>query len=203
MVREAVAGGVLVGLVFAAALWFRANPAQTFVDNWGSSLVHPDPHASVWVRVTDLRSPAVLGVGSVLAAAVVVGRDRWRALACLVGPVLAVVLTEYLLKPVIARRYTDLLSFPSGTTTAVAALATAWVLAVPRRWRPAVAAVGVVLVALECIAVVALQYHFATDALGGTAIGVGVLLLLDGGILLVVAAIGRGGPAATRGPGAA
>ena len=130
--REAVAGGVLVGLAVAAALWFRFHPAPTVVDHWGSSLVHPHPHATFWVRVTDLRSPAVLAVGSVLAALVVRGRDRLRALACLVGPALAVLVTEYVLKTLIARRFAVFLSFPSGTTTAVAALATAGARPAPR-----------------------------------------------------------------------
>jgi hypothetical protein len=181
-----VAGGVLVGLVVLAALWFRHHPGPVFVDRWGFSLVHPDPRNTTWIRVTDLRSLPVLVAGSVLAAVVVLARDRLRAVACLVAPALAVALTEYVVKPAIARRYSEVLTFPSGSTTAVGALATAWVLAVPRRLRLVVAAVAAFLVGLECIAVVALQWHFPTDALGGAVVGAGVVLLVDGLLHLTV-----------------
>jgi len=189
----------MVAIVLLAAVWFRFDPAPTIVDNWGSSLIHPHPHDAFWLRIAEFRSPAVLGIGSVLAGLVVAGRDRGRALVCLVGPALAVALTEYVLKTLIARRSAPFLDFPSGTTTAVAALATSWVLAVPRRWRPVVTGVGAVVVVLECVAVVTLQWHLATDALGGILVGVGVLLLLDGGLHLVVRSRRRADRSGTTG----
>jgi len=177
---EAIVGGALVALVVVAALVFRNHPGPIFLDRWGFSFIHPAVGDTFYKRVTDMRSVAFLVAGSILAALVVVGRDRLRALACLVGPGLSVVLVEWLLKPVIARRYAEVLTFPSGTTTVVASVATAWVLAVPRRFRPVAVVVGTFLVGLECIAVVALQWHFPTDALGGVVVGVGVVVLLDG-----------------------
>jgi membrane-associated phospholipid phosphatase len=95
---------------------------------------------------------------------------------------------------VVARRYAEVLSFPSGTTTVIASLVTAWVLAVPRRFRPFVVTVGTVLVGLECIAVVALQWHFPTDGLGGVVVGVGVILLIDGLLHVAARSNGAAGP---------
>ena len=188
---ETVAGGIMVGLVLLAALWFRFHPGSVFLDRWVFSLVHPEPHNGTWIRITDLRSVPVLAGGSVLAAVVVVDRDRWRALACLGAPVLAVVLTEYLVKPVIARRYAEVLTFPSGTTTGVASVTMAWVLAVPARIRMPVAVIGAVVVGLECVAVVALQWHLPTDALGGAVFGAGVVLLVDGSLHVIAGGVRR------------
>jgi membrane-associated phospholipid phosphatase len=183
---ETIAGAVLVGLVLLAGLWFRARPAQTGLDTWGLSFVKPALHSAWWRDLADLKSLSVLLAGSILAAMVVVTRDRWRALACLTAPLTAVVLTEYFLKPVVARHYDGVISFPSGTTTAVSALAMVWVVAVPSRYRPVVAVVGAFLVGLECMAVVGLLWHYPTDALGGAVFGSGVVLLADGALHMVV-----------------
>jgi len=185
---EAIVGVVLVGLTVAAALYFRWRPGPNFLDHWGTSLVHPALSNTWWKHLTYLRSMPVLVGGSILAAVVVAGRDRWRALACLVAPPLAVLLTEYVLKPEIARRYAQVLSFPSGTTTVVGAVTMAFVIAVPGRIRPVVATIGAFLVGLECMAVVALQWHFPTDGLGGAVFGAGMVLLIDGLIHLAVSA---------------
>ena len=177
---ETIVGASLFGLVAAAPVVFRRHPGPIFLDDWGLSFIHPAPSDSFYVRVTDLRSVPFLLAGSILAALMAVGRDRLRALACLVGPGLSVVLVEWLLKPVIARRFAEVLSFPSGSTTVVASVATAWALAVPRRLVPVAVVVGTFLVGLECIAVIALQWHLPTDALGGVVVGTGVVLLVDG-----------------------
>jgi membrane-associated phospholipid phosphatase len=189
--REAIAGGILVGLTALVGLYFRARPGETFLDRWGASLLHPAHAHSRWSLVADLRSVPFLVGGSILAALVVVSRDRWRAFACLVAPTLAVLLTEYVLKPVVGRRLAEVLSFPSGTTTVVGSIAMVWILAVPARIRPAIVIVSTFVVALECMAVVALQWHFPTDALGGAVFGAGVVLLVDGLLHLAVVAVRR------------
>jgi hypothetical protein len=188
---ETVAGGIMVGLVIAGALYFRWRPGPIFLDHWGFSLVHPAVGNSTWKRVTDLRTVSVLVAGSILAALIVVARDRWRALACLVAPISAVLLTEYVLKPVIARRYAEVLSYPSGTTTVVGSLAMAWIIAVPTRIRPVMAVIGAFIVGLECMAVIALQWHFPSDALAGVVFGAGMVLLVDGVIHLAVTSARR------------
>lgn len=184
---ETMAGGILVGLTVVGAIFFRYHPGQIFLDRWGFSFVHPALGNSLYRHVVQLKSLPYLVAGSILAALVVVGRDRLRALACLVGPLAAVLVAEWFLKPVIARRYAEVLTYPSGTTTAVAGVVTAWAVAVPRQIRAVVVVVGAFLVGLECIAVVGLQWHYPTDALAGAALGAGIVLLLDGLLHLLFA----------------
>ncbi len=201
---ETVIGAILVGLTVVGAIVVRLHPGALFLDRWGFDFIHPAQGNQLYVHVTEFRSTDSLVVGSILAALVVVARDRLRALACLVGPGLAVILAEYLLKPLIARRYAEVLTYPSGTTTAVAGVVTAWAVAVPGRIRPVVVAVGAFVLGLECIAVVALQWHYPTDALAGGALGIGVVLLLDGALHLAASSHrSRTVPAAAsgRGPG--
>ena len=83
------------------------------------------------------------------------------------------------MKPIVDRTYADVVSFPSGTVTAVAAVATVGVLATPDPWRSLVAALGGTVTVLEAMSVVALRWHYPTDALAGLAVGVGVVLLSD------------------------
>jgi membrane-associated phospholipid phosphatase len=177
---ELVAGGVLVGWTLLAALAVRADRSPNMLDRFGFAHLPVATHSAFWLRITDLGSFAALVVGSLLAALVVVGRDPRRALACLCAPSIAAAMVDWVVKPEVGRYYLDVLSFPSGSMTVVAAVATAWTLAVPARLRWAVAAVGVAAIALTGIAVVAVRWHYPSDALAGAAFGVGLVLLLDG-----------------------
>ncbi len=163
-----------------AGLALRHRRGPTGFDRWGFDLLTPTPHNHFLVRLTELGDLPVLVVGSVGAALVVVGRDRWRAVACLAGPALATVVVEWYLKPFVARRYVGVLTFPSGSVTAVAALAAAWSLAVPRWSRWVVIPLVTVVVGAVAWAVIGLRWHYPSDALGGAAFGVGVVLLVDG-----------------------
>src|SRR5215831_2468594 len=112
---------------------------------------------------------------------------RWRgaALAGLAVPG-AVALTEYVLKPLVGR---TILSgydcFPSGHTTAMVALAAtcAVLLAGPMRPRLPGAVrllliLGAALIAAGVAAsMVARGYHYFTDTVAGTAVGIGMVLL--------------------------
>jgi undecaprenyl-diphosphatase len=127
----------------------------------------------------------------VLAAAAVVRRDRARALACLVGPPLALLLCELVVKPLVGRTLGGALSFPSGSTVGAAALATAAVLVTPVRWRKVAVVMAAAYGLWMAVAVVSLGWHYPTDALVGLAFGGGVVLLADGVTPLVVPAGGR------------
>jgi membrane-associated phospholipid phosphatase len=192
---ETAAGAVLVIWTALAGIALHGSHGPNRIDRWGFSLLARQPHSLLLVRVTELGDPAVLVVGSALAALVAVRRDRWRAAACLCGPVLAAVLVEWVVKPWVGRRYLEVLTFPSGSVTTIAAVSTAWVLAVPARLRWVAIAAGAVLVVAMGVAVVGLRWHYPTDALGGAAFGVGVVLMLDG--LLHLA----GSPATSGGGG--
>lgn len=175
-----VAGIILLGWSVVAAVLVHFDPAPNKLDAWGFSAFPSEYHDAFLLRVTELRTLPILVIGSALAALTVVGRDRWRVIACLVGPVAAVVIVEWLMKPLIGRRLGMVLDYPSGSVTVVAGMATAWALAVPRTIRWAVIVVGSAVVAMVMVAVVRLGWHYPTDALAGAIVGVGVVLSLDG-----------------------
>lgn len=118
--------------------------------------------------------PQLILLGSILILALVLGPPR-RAVAALVL-VAGANLTTQLLKTALAQlRYEPSLgyaqigstAFPSGHATAVAAMAFAVVLVVPRGWRVPAAAVGACLaVAVDC-SVVLLHRHYPSDVIGG------------------------------------
>lgn len=84
-------------------------------------------------------------------------------------------LTTLLLKHALAPRFDPVLgyaqvgesSFPSGHATAAFAMAAAWTLFVPPRWRLTVACIGFFLASLVAASVVILRHHFPSDVLGG------------------------------------
>ncbi len=177
-------GVALVASVALGGLYLSIRPAAGALDRWLGDLV-PQSH-SVWLTdVNRFRYPAIIVIGSVIAAAVCVRRDRWRAFACLVSPPSALLLCELVMKPLVGRTLGGALSYPSGSTVGAAALGTVAVLAVPSRWR-AVAAVGASVYTLwVAVAVVSLQWHLPTDAVAGVAFGAGVVLLVDGAAGLI------------------
>jgi hypothetical protein len=183
----------------ALGAFLHVHPGLNAIDRVGFTLRPAATHTLLFRAVTRLGTVPALALGSVGAALVArfTGqRDRRRALACLIGPLAAAALDEFVMKPLVGRRYLGEFSFASGSVTVVAGVTTAWVLAVPRRFRPAVEVIGAVVVALTVTAVVALQWHYPSDALAGVALGAGMVLLIDAG-----ARIGQGGQPGDDSPG--
>jgi membrane-associated phospholipid phosphatase len=152
---EVWAGIALTALSVITALVVAFHPAATAIDRWGFSSIARSPDSTILIRITYLGKPVVLVAAAILAALAVVRRDRRRALACVAGPFVAALLVEYAIKPLVGRHFEGVLSYPSGNVSNVTAVATAWAVAVPRRYYP-------------------------TDALGGGLFGVGTVLLVDG-----------------------
>lgn len=194
-----MAGLILLGWSVVAAVVVSIHPGANPLDRWGFALLVKSD-SSVLIRITDLGAAPALVVGSVIAALMAVFRDRWRAVCCVAGPLLAALLVEYVFKPLVGRHYEGVLSYPSGNVTDVAAVATAWVIAAPRRMRPVVIALAAVAVALMAVAVVGLRWHYPSDALGGAVLGVGVVLALDGLVHLATTAAKTSAPGRTRDP---
>lgn len=178
--KETFVGAVLVGWSILGAVAIHAHPQRNAVDRWGFEWIARSTQSTTLIHITDLGSAAVLAIGSVLAALLCVRRDRRRAIACLVGPLLCALSVEYLFKPWVGRHFEGVLSYPSGTTADLAALAAAWVVAVPARIRAVFVVIGSVAVGAMVVAVVGLRWHLPTDALAGVVLGVGVVLLVDG-----------------------
>jgi membrane-associated phospholipid phosphatase len=179
--QELVVGAVLVALVALGGLYLSHRPDVTAVDRWIFDLV-PESGNRYLTRVTALRYPAVIVVGSVALGLLTVRRDWTRALGCLLGPPLALLSGELVVKPSVGRTLGGSLSYPSGSMVGAAALAAALVLAAPPRWRRAAVAVAVAYALWMTVAVVALRWHFPTDVLAGLAYGIGTVLLVDGAV---------------------
>jgi membrane-associated phospholipid phosphatase len=131
----------------------------------------------------------LLPTGLIVAALVLacLAARRWPAavLAAVAEPI-AIVLTDYVLKPLIGRTLSGWLSFPSGHATAMFALAVTSVILLanpgpaarrlPAAVRGLIMAAALLAAATVAIAMVALNAHYITDAIGGTAIGTGIPL---------------------------
>lgn len=194
-----VVGAVLVVVVGLAGLHFAHRSTAGGLDRWLQDLIPSGK--GVWLMwVTWLRYPPMIVVGSIIACAVVFRRDRARGIACLIGPSVALVACELLVKPATGRTLGGVYSYPSGSTVGAAALATAAVLAASPRRRTLVAAVGAVLSLWMSISVVALRWHYPSDALAGLAFGTGVVLLADGLAWKVAALLRLKGQVAREAP---
>ncbi|HEX3790874.1 MAG TPA: phosphatase PAP2 family protein, partial [Pseudonocardiaceae bacterium] len=135
--------------------------------------------ANVLVAPTD--SPAVYGLIILLVAVGLIQR-RWQLAAlAVVAPAAAVGICELVLKPLFDRRYHDGgLSYPSGhmlaagTVYAVALLA---ILAVaPLVGRVLALVGGAALAVVMAVGLVAMNYHYPTDAVGGFCLAIGITL---------------------------
>jgi membrane-associated phospholipid phosphatase len=186
LVAELAAGVFLLGCAALAGLLLVHRPWPNRLDVAGYALLPADPTSRLYNDIALAGSLRVLVGGVVIAALVSFWQDRARALTCLVAPAVAVFVTEWVAKPLVGRRVSVVggvvggNSYPSGTVTAAAALALVLVLAAPRLARPILAFPAVCVVGAVCAAVVAMRWHYPTDALGGLCVGVGTVLVIDG-----------------------
>ena len=182
-----VTGLCLLGFMALAAKVHRL-PYPLHVDMLALWLVSVRPFGFAVVPVHAARIFQQLGtatafaflVGSLVLGAALV-RDRVGVLLALVGPPVAVVLTEAVGKPGVARPegYMAANAFPSGHVTAMAAIAATVALLAYRRWGPrglaSVAPVAALLPLVMTVVVTRLHSHDFTDGLGGIAVGVGTI----------------------------
>jgi len=137
-------------------------------------------------------SPLAAGLlaAAIAAACLIAGRLNGAVLAVAAIPA-ADGLNDGLLKPLVHRTYLGVLTYPSGHTTAVFALAatvTVLLLAPPWRGKPGtlrvlVPAAGCLLACVVAVALIGLRFHYFTDTVAGAAVGIGTVcglaLLLD------------------------
>ena len=180
VVAELSAGIALLACAAVAGLLFVRRPWENRLDVFAYSVI---PERLTWrgyLDLADLGSTAVFAGSVAVLALISALRDLARAVACVVGPVAAVVVTERIAKPLVARHGVlggD--SYPSGTVTAVAAVAIVLVLVSPWLLRPFTALVGAAGVFAVSVAVIGLRWHFATDTVGGALVGTGAVLTVD------------------------
>jgi membrane-associated phospholipid phosphatase len=140
-------------------------------------------HHHLLKHLVELGNPStVIGFTAVLALICLVRRNWRGAVLSVLGVAVAVVLTEYILKPLIGRHIGHALAFPSGHTTGAFAVAvTAALLLLQGRGfrdpaRIALAVISIGLAAGVAAAVVGLGHHYATDTVGGFCVALGAVL---------------------------
>lgn len=191
---------LLTGLVPVSALgvvllgwWYAGTEDAGALDSAvdGELADRLGQHERFLWHLSSLGSPPALPLGVLLLAIAArrTGR-RWPGIALAVaGPLVAVALAEFVVKPLVGRTLDGGLALPSGHTTTITSLAWVFVLLFAAGGRqPRWLGVGSVLVAGAAVcavagSMVAGSRHYATDTVAGallaTAVVGAVALLLD------------------------
>jgi membrane-associated phospholipid phosphatase len=144
----------------------------------------------VWLAAPGSPIPAGVLSAAIVVACLLTGRLNGAVLAAAAVPA-AAGLNDGLLKPLVHRTYLGVLTYPSGHTATMFALAATITVLLVMPPRPAGAgAVRVLIPAAACvlggvvaIAVIGLRWHYFTDTVAGAAVGIGTVcglaLILD------------------------
>jgi membrane-associated phospholipid phosphatase len=169
--------------LLGALLWRgeATDPADTVIDaRVQASLAGHPQLLAVLDRLGDL--PAITVMTAILIlVCLLLRRYRGTALAVISIPAAAVI-TERLLKPLVGRTVLGFPGFPSGHATGTFALATAITVLLagvpraPRTVRLATALIAYVVAAAVAAAMIALGFHYFTEAAAGAAVGTGTVL---------------------------
>lgn len=170
---------VLYVFVAVGGAYFTSHPGATPLDRLAERIL-PDEYSVHWLTyLTDLGRPGLL-IPAVLGCCVLVFFwDRRRVVTCLVGPLAAIGIAEYLAKPIVARTYGGSLSFPSGHMASVGAVVACFILAVPPKLRWVAVVLGTAVDVALAAALVLLRWHYLTDVLAGAAIAIATVLVVD------------------------
>jgi len=213
------AGALLAGCAILVAVLGVLFAHQTTADRFDRAVDSPvisglGGHYGLllWLAAPGSYLPAAALTVVIVAACLAAGRLNGAVLGAAAVPV-TVGLNDGLLKHLFHRTYLGGLSYPSGHTAAVFALAgtvTVLLLIPPRParggvWRVLAPVAACVVGVVVAIAVIGLQWHYFTDTVAGAALGIGTVcglaLILD---LPVprrwLAQAGRWRPAARRRP---
>jgi membrane-associated phospholipid phosphatase len=190
--RPAVASVIVLAAGFAAALGLRyaggssAGRVDRAID---ASLVgRLGKHGRLVQLLADLGDPVPILIGTLLLVILLILLARPRgALLAATAPTLASAITVLIGKPLVDRRHGGGLAFPSGHATAFCAVAfVVTVVALdqrrprlPRPLQAGVAAVALGLATCVAAALVAAQYHYATDTWGGACVALGTVLTVS------------------------
>jgi membrane-associated phospholipid phosphatase len=160
----------------------QAGRLDSFVDPRVETALSPFP--VLLSRLEDLGTLGPVTLVTLALILVCLATRRWSgAILAVTAEPAAVSLTEYVLKPAIGRVADGWLSFPSGHATAMFGLAAicAVLLTGPGRRLPAglrwlLILFAVAVAAAVAVTMVAIGAHYFTDVVGGTAVGIGVVL---------------------------
>jgi len=137
---------------------------------------------ALWLAAPGSQLPAIVLSAAIAVACLCTGRLNGAVLAAAAVPA-AIGLNDGLFKPLVHRTYLGVLSYPSGHTAAMSALAaTAAVLflvppqpARARALRVLIPVAACVLGVVVAIGVIALRWHYFTDTVAGAAVGTGTV----------------------------
>lgn len=178
----------VLGIVFAHQT--GADRLDHAVDSPVITWFGGHPGLAAWLAAPGSEGPAIVLSAAIALACLCTGRLNGAVLAAAAVPA-AVGLNDGLFKPLVHRTYLGVLSYPSGHTATVFALAATVAVLLLVSPRPgharalrvlvpvAVCVLGVVV----AIGVIGLRWHYFTDTVAGAAVGTGTVcglaLLLD------------------------
>jgi membrane-associated phospholipid phosphatase len=148
------------------------------------------PGVAVWFAAPGSQLPAAMLSAAIVIACLLSGRLNGAVLAAAALPA-AIGLNDGLGKPLVHRTYQGVLSYPSGHTAAMFALAATLAVLLFTPLRPAKARALRVLIPIAAgvlggvvaVGVIGLRWHYFTDTVAGAAVGIGTVcglaLLLD------------------------
>jgi undecaprenyl-diphosphatase len=176
-------------VVFAGAvLFFHATSVNPFDAHATDTVVRAFSRHELSAMLTLSTSWLVTALDASMAVVALALRHyRLAALAAL-APAVATVLTEYVVKPIVDRRFVAVYFrsrggsfYPSGHEAGVASLTTVAVIAVAaltvsRLWRAVAVSVAALVDAAAAIGLVGNHYHYATDTIAAVALSVATVL---------------------------
>jgi membrane-associated phospholipid phosphatase len=177
-----------LGLLFAHQT--TADHLDHAIDSPIITWLQGHPGLSAWLAFPGSQRPAVALTAVIVVACLLTRRFNGAVLAALAVPA-AVGVNDGLCKPLFHRTYLGVLSYPSGHTATMFALAaTVTVLLYPppqpvkaRALRIVIPAAACVLAGVVAMGVIGLRWHYFTDTVAGAAVGIGTVcglaLLLD------------------------
>jgi membrane-associated phospholipid phosphatase len=171
----------------------RAGPLDRGIDNWIIARLRTHQHGAF--QITNLGNPTpMIALTIIIVLACLTVRRVNGAVLTVAAVLVANFLTEVVLKPIVHETigHPGVLSYPSGHTTSVftlVAVVAVLLVAPPRPRMPAWLRLIVVLLAVAvgvtvAICLIAIQFHYFTDTVGGVCVAtgtvLGIALLLDG-----------------------
>ncbi|MGH3825899.1 MAG: phosphatase PAP2 family protein [Pseudonocardiaceae bacterium] len=175
-----------IGVVVVLSLRYADQDMPGHLDRGLDALIRnrlSSAQPLTWALVS-LGNPAPAAILVAAVASSAAAARRWSGvLLIILGTVTAVTITEVILKPLVGRLRYGHLSFPSGHTTAVAAIAFATAILIgSSRWPRGVAArlvaslVPVVVAVGVALSLVAQHIHYTTDTVAGYCVALATVL---------------------------
>jgi membrane-associated phospholipid phosphatase len=190
--RPVVILGICCAVVLAIGGAFAAgrsegNALDRRIDPW--VIQHLQSHVNGLTQIADLGNPTPLVAVTliVVLCCLVVRRVNGAVLAAVSVPV-ASCLTEFVFKPIVHETFGNppILSYPSGHSTNVftlsAVVAVLMINPPHRRIHPVlrivVAALAILVGLVVMVSLVAIQFHYFTDTIGGACVATGTVLAI-------------------------